>query len=123
MLKITGLDKLQKELKVAQLALSELDGNLGTVHFDPQDPASIENAIQKINQIVDERVSQYSSNSIIGPLAEQMKQAYRENLIQKATKFRIKNNEENGCQRIYLQILIMPFWTYRLHRHKPLNVL
>ncbi|PLO49654.1 hypothetical protein CWN49_38690, partial [Klebsiella michiganensis] len=61
MLKITGLDKLQKELKVAQLALSELDGNLGTVHFDPQDPASIENAIQKINQIVDERVSQYSS--------------------------------------------------------------
>lgn len=35
MLKITGLDKLQKELKVAQLALSELDGNLGTVHFDP----------------------------------------------------------------------------------------
>ncbi|MFV9095184.1 hypothetical protein [Klebsiella aerogenes] len=95
MLKITGLDKLQKELKVAQLALSELDGNLGIVHFDPQDPASIENAIQKINQIVDERVSQYSSSSIIGPLAEQMKQAYRENLIQKATKFRIKNNEEN----------------------------
>ncbi|BEM42834.1 hypothetical protein ACIF2R_08375 [Serratia marcescens] len=95
MLKITGLDKLQKELKVAQLALSELDGNLGTVHFDPQDPASIENAIHKINQIVDERVSQYSSNSIIGPLAEQMKQAYRENLIQKATEFRIKNNEEN----------------------------
>lgn len=95
MLKITGLDKLQKELKVAQLALSELDGNLGTVHFDPQDPASIENAIQKINQIVDKRVSQYSSNSIIGQLAEQMKQAYRENLIQKATEFRIKNNEEN----------------------------
>ena len=31
MLKITGLDKLQKELKVAQLALSELDGNLGKV--------------------------------------------------------------------------------------------
>jgi len=28
-------------------------------------------------------------------LAEQMKQAYRENLIQKATEFRIKNNEEN----------------------------
>ncbi|AWT19714.1 hypothetical protein ACLH2F_01460 [Klebsiella grimontii] len=95
MLKITGLDKLQKELKVAQLALSELDGNLGTVHFDPQDPASIENAIQKINQIVDERVSQYSSNPIIGPLAEKMKQAYRENLLQKATEFRLKNNKEN----------------------------
>ncbi|HHR6443371.1 MAG: hypothetical protein LBE52_13905 [Providencia sp.] len=95
MLKVTGLDKLQKDLKVAQLALNELDGNLGTVHFDPQDPASIENAIQKINQIIDERVSQYSSNPIIGPLAEQMKQTYRENLIQKATQFRLKNNEDN----------------------------
>ncbi len=95
MLKISGLDKVQKELKVAQLALSELDGNLGTVHFDPQDPASIENAIQKINQIIDERVSQYSHNSIIGPLAEEMKQAYREHLIQKATEFRIKNIEED----------------------------
>lgn len=95
MLKITGLDKLQKELKVAQLALSDLDGYLGTVHFDSQDPASIENAIQKINKIIDERVSQYSSNSIIGPLAEKMKQAYRENLIQKATEFRIKNKEES----------------------------
>ncbi|EQM94215.1 MULTISPECIES: hypothetical protein [Enterobacterales] len=49
MLKITGLDKLQKELKVAQLALGELEGNLGTVHFDPLDPASIENAIQRIS--------------------------------------------------------------------------
>ncbi|HEQ1857590.1 TPA: hypothetical protein VEO38_001110 [Providencia alcalifaciens] len=95
MLKVTGLDKLQKDLKVAQLALNELDGNLGTVHFDPQDPASIESAIQKINQIIDERVYQYSSNPIIGPLAEQMKQTYRENLIQKATQFRLKNNEDN----------------------------
>lgn len=95
MLKVTGLDKLQKDLKVAQLALNELDGNLGTLHFDPQDPVSIENAIQKINQIIDERVSQYSSNPIIGPLAEQMKQTYRENLIQKATQFRLKNNEDN----------------------------
>lgn len=95
MLKISGLDKLQKELKVAQLALGELEANLGTVHFDPLDPASIENAIQKINQIIDERVSQYSSNSIIGPLAEKMKQAYREQLIQKAAEFRLNNNEDN----------------------------
>ncbi len=95
MLKITGLDKLQKELKVAQLALGELHGNLGTGHFDPLDPVSIENAIQKINRILDERVSQYSSNSIIGPLAEQMKQAYREQLIQKAAEFRLKKNEDN----------------------------
>lgn len=94
MLKITGLDKLQKELKEAQQALGELDGHLGTIGFDPQDPESIETAIQNINQIVDERVGHYSSNSIIGPLAEQMKQAYREKLLQRAAEVRLTNDED-----------------------------
>jgi hypothetical protein len=83
---------------VAQLALSELDGNLGTVHLTPRS-ASIENAIQKINQIVDERVSQYSSNSIIGQLAEQMKQAYRENLIQKPQSSELKITRKIDVKR------------------------
>ncbi|KKF38678.1 hypothetical protein EYY83_04650 [Hafnia alvei] len=94
MLKITGLDKLQKELKEAQQALGALDGHLGTVHFDPQDPESIETAIQNMNQIVDERVGNYSSNSIIGPLAEQMKQAYREKLLKRAAEARLASDED-----------------------------
>lgn len=94
MLKVTGLDKLQKELKDAQRALKELDGNLGSVQFDPNDPESIEAAIRKINQTVDERVGQYSSNSIIGPLAEQMKEAYREKLLQSAAEARLLRNED-----------------------------
>ena len=40
MLKITGLNNLQKNLKEAENALSELDGELGVVNFDPSDPAS-----------------------------------------------------------------------------------
>lgn len=94
MLKVTGLDKLQKELKDAQTALKELDGNLGSVQFDPNDPESIEAAIRKINQTVDERVGQYSSNLIIGPLAEQMKEAYREKLLQSAAEARLLRNED-----------------------------
>ena len=94
MLKVTGLDKIQKELKDAQRALKELDGNLGSVQFDPNDPESIEAAIRKINQTVDERVGQYSSNSIIGPLAEQMKEAYRERLLQSAAEARVLRNED-----------------------------
>lgn len=50
MLKITGLDKLQKELKEAERALSELDGELGVINFDPHDPASIEAAIHSVNR-------------------------------------------------------------------------
>lgn len=94
MLKVTGLDKLQKELKDAQKALGDLDGNLGSVQFNPNDPESIELAISKINQIVDERVGHYSSNSIIGPLAKQMKEAYREKLLQTASEARLKNNKD-----------------------------
>ncbi len=46
-MKITGFDKLNRQLEDAQKAISELDGELGTVTFTPDDPASIENAIHQ----------------------------------------------------------------------------
>ncbi|KTT66780.1 hypothetical protein NS383_04050 [Pseudomonas oryzihabitans] len=95
MLKITGLDKLQKNLKEAQQALDELDGELGTVSFDPHDPASIEAAIQSASQIIDQRLGQYSSNPVIGPMAEQMKDSYREKILQLASEARLSNDEED----------------------------
>lgn len=45
MIKITGLDKLQRGLAEVQRAMSHLDGELATVRFDPHDPSSIEAAI------------------------------------------------------------------------------
>ena len=68
MLKVTGLDKLQKELKDAKRILSELDGELGVVKFNPNDPASIESAIQTVNHMIDERIGVCSTNSIVGSL-------------------------------------------------------
>ncbi len=90
MFNITGLDKLQKELEEAQRALDELDGELGTVTFTPHDPASIEAAIQSVNQMVDGRVGQYVSNPFVGPLIEQMKETYRESILQKAAEARLQ---------------------------------
>ena len=66
MLKISGLDQIQRELKEAERALSELDGELGSVSFDPNDPASIESAIHSVNRIIDERAGEFSGNSIVG---------------------------------------------------------
>lgn len=94
MLKITGLDKLQKDLKEAQRALSELDGELGSVSFNPHDPGSIEAAIQSVYRMVDERAGQYTSNPLIGPLVEQMKDSYRESILQKATEARLQTDED-----------------------------
>ena len=94
MFKITGLDKLQRELAEAQRALSELDGELGTVNFDPHDPASIEVAIQSVNQMVDQRAGPYASNPVVKPMIEQMKEAYRESIVAKAAAARLKPEED-----------------------------
>lgn len=91
---ITGLNKLQKNLKDAERALSELDGELGVVNFDPNDPASIEGAIQSVNRMIDERLGEYSSNPIVGPLAEQMKEKYRESILEKAAAARLQSGED-----------------------------
>ena len=94
MIKISGLEGLTKTFEDARKALKDLDGELGTVKFDPNDPASIEVAIQEIEQIVDSWLGAYASNPIIGPLAESMKQQYRQGVIDSAAAARLEGEEE-----------------------------
>lgn len=93
MFEIRGMNKLQRELDQAQRALDELDGELVTVQFDPHDPASIEAAIQSVCKIIDSRVGQYTANPIVGPLINQMKESYRDNIVQKAAAARLQVDE------------------------------
>lgn len=99
-MKITGLDQLTRQLDDAQRAIASLDGELGTVSFDPNDPASIEAAIQKAEAIIDERLGSYASNPIVGPMADQLKEKYRAGIIEKAAEARAGNgstgHETNG---------------------------
>ena len=94
MIKITGLDKLQRELAEAKRAMSELDGELGTVSFDPNDPSSIQAAIQSVNHLVDQSLGQYASNFLVGPMIDQMKEAYRERILKEAAGAR-RNPQED----------------------------
>lgn len=93
MIKITGLDKLQRQLKDAQKALEALDGELGIVNFNPHDPASIEAAIHEVERLVDERVGAYVSSPIIGPMADEMKVKYREAILERAAAARLEGGE------------------------------
>ncbi len=93
MLKITGLDKLQKELKQAQDALDNLDGELGVVSFNPEDPASIDQAISQVEQIIDQRVAGLERNPIVASFVEQMKEQYREGILEKAAEARLEGDE------------------------------
>lgn len=96
MFKITGLDELSTQLTNAQKALEALDGELGTVNFDPNDPASIEAAIQSVETIIDERLGQYANNPIIAPLAANMKEKYREAVVDRAAAARLKGCDDNA---------------------------
>lgn len=90
MIKMTGLDKLQKQLKEAEDVLSQLDGELGTVKFNPSDATSIEAAIQSVEEMIDERLGSYADNPVIGPLAEQMKEKYRDAIVERAATARLE---------------------------------
>jgi len=93
--KIEGLDKLNNDLENAAQALGELDGELGRVSFDPNDPASIDQAIRSVNSMIDERVSGFEDNPIIEPLVEEMKATYRQAILDKAAAARLGSNEED----------------------------
>lgn len=93
MFKIEGLDKLQRDLKRAQDALAEMDGDLGSVSFNPEDPASIDQAIAAMEQIIDDRVAGYEDSEIIGSLAEEMKERYRAMILEKAAEARLQDDE------------------------------
>jgi hypothetical protein len=94
MIKITGLDKLQRGLAEVQRAMSDLDGELGTVRFDPNDPSSIEAAIQSVNHMVDQRIGQYASNLLVRPMFDQMREACRERILKEAAGAR-RNPQED----------------------------
>ena len=93
MIKISGLDKLQRELKTAQEALAELGGELGSVSMDPYDPPSIDQAIGAMERIIDAKVATYENNEFISSLAQDMKENYRSMILESAAEARLKGDE------------------------------
>lgn len=92
MLKIKGLDKLTRELDQLQKALAEVDGELGNVSFNPNDPASIEAAIVASEQMIDDRLGSYASNSTVRSIAADMKEKIREGIIERAAQARLEDD-------------------------------
>jgi len=90
-----GLDTLQKTLREAQSALRAVEGELGTLTFDPNDPSSIEAAIVESERLVDERLGPYSNNAMVAPLIQQMKEAFRAAVIEKAAEARLNGDSDD----------------------------
>jgi hypothetical protein len=93
MFKIEGLDKLQREIGKLQSAIDELDGDLGTVSFDPGDPASIDQAIRSMEKMVDDRFSGVGGSELLGSLSDEMKEKYRAGILERAAEARLESDE------------------------------
>ncbi|MCR6496280.1 hypothetical protein LJB71_08650 [Thermomonas sp. S9] len=94
MIKITGLDELTRQLDQAQAAIDEIDGDLGTVSFDPHDPASIEAAIQQAKVLIDGKVQPWADNPLVAQLADGLKEQYRNAIIERAAEARLAGDLE-----------------------------
>ena len=82
--KITGLNKLQRDLKDAERAFRSLDGTIATLHFDPTEPASVLSAIGQMENAIDEKKARYRGNAMVESIAAQMKENYREQIEERA---------------------------------------
>ncbi|QCO57287.1 hypothetical protein EOK75_16205 (plasmid) [Pseudorhodobacter turbinis] len=88
-MKITGLDAIMKKTEQMSKFAREIDGELASVSFDPSDPASIEAALQKISDAIDDKTRSYERNDWIQNLAGQLKEQARNSILEKAAAARI----------------------------------
>lgn len=94
MFKIEGLDELQKELAQAERALKELDGEIGQVNFDPDDPGSIDGAIASAEQMIDERLGRYANNKLVAPMIDAAKEEFRKAILEEAERARLEADDD-----------------------------
>lgn len=88
LLEITGLESLTKQLDQAKSALEALAGEM-EVSFDPNDPQSIETAIQAVEARIDERIAEWADNNIVADIATEMKEKYRSVIVDRAAAERL----------------------------------
>lgn len=87
---------LIKELNQAQKALRRLDGKLTTVEFNPNEPASIHAAIQRVEAAIDQAVSPYLRNPLVQQLTDGMKKSYAGAINERAAAARIESTGSEG---------------------------
>ena len=88
-IKMEGLGELSKALDHIQKAMAELNGDIGQISFNPNDPESINIAIASMEKMIDNRLSHYSRNDVVAGLIEEIKDSFRSEIIKKAAEARL----------------------------------
>lgn len=100
MFEIKGLDQLNKTLSELGKVTDELEGELGSIQFDAESAENIELAIVEMENMVDKKFENYASNPMAIDIANGVKAAYRQMIVDKASEARIQadsEENENGC--------------------------
>lgn len=93
-MKMAGLDALARNMRELEKAIAELDGDIAQVNFNPDDPESIERAIQSLNAAIDEKIASYSHNEMVAAIADELKENGRSAILERAAAARLEGNEE-----------------------------
>lgn len=94
MFEIKGLDKVEAELAQLQQFMKELDGEMGTVSFDSENPESVVDAIQEMEDMVDNKAQKYSSNPTIMEMVAGIKNNFKQQINGSANEHNDKGNED-----------------------------
>lgn len=87
-IELKGLDELQRHAKEADKVAETLDGELGTLRFDRNDPADVQRAIEEMERTVDARVSPFPNNPFLAQMVEATKKMFRDEILRQAQEAR-----------------------------------
>jgi len=93
-IKITGLDQLQRKLDEASQAFQALDGEIDTLSFNPNDPASIDHAVHEMEAAIDSKAAPYNGNSLVESVVQELKERYRSAILERAAAARLKGDQQ-----------------------------
>ncbi|SOE97276.1 hypothetical protein SAMN05414139_10374 [Burkholderia sp. D7] len=75
-------DELTRVLAEAGEGLKALQEDVITTGFDPDDPVSVEAAIQHVEDTIDAKVARFYGNALVREAANQIKAECRANILQ-----------------------------------------
>jgi hypothetical protein len=88
MFKVTGFDKLQRDLMEAKTALRGLSGNIAQLKYDTGDRHSVAAAVREMERAIDRKVGRFRGNPFVANLANQLKASYRNSILKNSDEAR-----------------------------------
>ena len=88
----TGLRAFKRKISELKQVANHLDGDIVHLKFNPQDPQSIEIAIQEYLSAVQKRMAGYGHNEAVVGIAENLKKQGRRAIVERAAAARMKGS-------------------------------